>query len=95
MPSKAQAWLQGSVDSWIWAELHAQAAGQERDCLEAVRRPHAGAWLSAFPCRALGLWMPSQEFIVSAKLRLGAIHQQDTKALKDGLGLECMAGIMQ
>ena len=68
--------------------MHAQAAGQERDRLAAVRRPHAGAWLSAFPCRALGLWMPPREFIVSAKLWLGAIDQQDTRALRrTGVGM--------
>ena len=88
MPCRAQAWLQGSVDSWSWAEMHAQASGQERDRLDAVRRPHAGAWLSAFPCRALGLWIPSQEFIVSAKLWLGTIDQQDTKILRrTGVGM--------
>ena len=88
IPKKAQAWLQESVDSRIWADLVAQAGGQERDRLEATRRPHAGAWLSAFPCRALGLWMPSREFVVSAKLWLGAIDNQDTKALrKTGYGM--------
>ena len=88
MPAKAQAWLQGPVDALTWTDLLSLAAGQERDRLEAVRRPHAGAWLSAFPCRALGLWMPSREFIVSAKLRLGVINNQDTKALRQtGLGM--------
>ena len=88
MPAKAQAWLQGPVDALTWTELLASAAGQERDRLEAVWRPHAGAWLSAFPCRALGLWMPSREFIVSAKLSLGVIGDQDTKALRrTGLGM--------
>ena len=82
IPKKAQAWLQESVDSRIWADLLAQVGGQERNRLEATRRPHAGAWLSAFPCKALGLWMPSREFVVSAKLWLGAIDKQDTKALR-------------
>ena len=79
---RAQAWLQEAVDSRIWTKLHAQAASQERERLEACRRPHAGAWLSAFPCRALGLWMPPCEFVVSAKLWLGVIDKQDTKALR-------------
>ena len=88
MPTKAQAWLQGPVDALIWTELLSLAAGLERDRLEAVRRPHAGAWLSAFPCRALELWMPSRKFIVCAKLRLDVINSQDTKALRrTGLGM--------
>ena len=81
MPQKAQAGLQESVDSRIWNDLLAQAVGQERDRLEAIRRPHAGAWLSALPCKSLGLWMPSHEFVVSTKLWLGAIDEQDSKAL--------------
>ena len=88
IPNKAQAWLQQSVDAWSWGQLHARAAGQERDRLDAVHRPHAGAWLSAFPCKALGLWMPSAEFIVCAKLWLGVVDQQDTKALRrTGFGM--------
>ena len=70
------------MDSRIWTELHTQAAGQERERLEACRRPQARAWLSAFPCRALELWMPPREFVVSAKLGLGAIDEKDTKALR-------------
>ena len=65
LPRKAQSWLQESVDSRTWNDLLTQAGGQERDRLEAIRRPHAGAWLSAFPCKALGLWIPSREFMVS------------------------------
>ena len=55
---------------------------RDRDRLGAVCRAHAGAWLAAFPCRALGLCMRPDEFTVSAKMWLGLVPEQDTKALR-------------
>ena len=39
--------------------------------LKAVSRPHAAAWLTAPPNRAMGTWMEDIEFIISTKRWLG------------------------
>ena len=83
-----QAELQKAVDEKLWQELYATAAANDRDRLDAVSRPRAGAWLSAFPCRALGLWMPQAQFVISLQLWLGTAEPQDTRALRQsGAGM--------
>ena len=85
---KPQAELQEAVDQRLWEELYASAAGNHRDRLEAVSRPHAGAWLSAFPCKALGLWIPQAEFVMGLQLWLGLAKPEDVRALRQsGAGM--------
>ena len=57
-------------------------AGNDRDRLEAVSRPRAGSWLTAFPNRALGLWMPTGEFRGALQIWLGLVHKTDQRALR-------------
>ena len=65
-----------------------EAAANDRDRLEAESRPHAGAWLSAFPSKALGLWMPQDQFVVNLQLWLGLANVSDARALRQsGAGM--------
>ena len=86
--SKPQAELQEALDERLWKDLFAASAAVDRDRLEAVKRPHAGAWLSAFPCKALGLWIPREQFVVDLQLWLGTAKSSDVRALRQaGAGM--------
>ena len=79
---RTQSFLQKFVGDSAWRRFRLQAAAVDKDQLDAVQRAHAGAWLAAFPCQALGLRMPPDVFVVSAKMWLGLVPQQDAKALR-------------
>ncbi len=79
---RPQAELMQISDHKVGRSLYVEAAANDKDRLDALRRPHAGAWLAAFPCKALGLWIPSLQFKVSVRLCLGLASQQDAKALR-------------
>ena len=49
LSKSTQAFLQKHVDDSIWRRLVARSFARDRDRLEAVKRVHAGAWLSGFP----------------------------------------------
>jgi len=64
------------------------ATGNSKDRLDATRRKHASAWISAFPNKPLGLWLPPAEFAASARCWLGVSSHAETKALlKPGLAM--------
>ena len=44
---------------------------REQARLQCLGREGAGDWLSALPCKALGLHLSKQEFVYAAKYRLG------------------------
>ena len=76
------------MDHKLWQELFDSAVANDRDRLEAVRRPHAGPWSSAFPCKALGLWIPRERFVVGLQLWLGTAKASDVRALRQaGVGM--------
>ena len=87
-PRHLQSKYQDVVDTRASEELRTMAVANSKDRLDATRRKHAGAWASAFPSKALGLWMPSREFALSARCWLGMLSQQEAKALlRPGLGM--------
>ena len=64
------------------------ATAISRDRLEAVCRPHAGAWLAAFPSKNLGLWLQSSEFVAASRLWRGLCSRFERQALlKTGAGM--------
>ena len=86
--SRPQAELQEVSDRQRLAALKNHASVNSRDRIEAVRRPRAGAWLTVFPRKALGLWMPQREFVTAMQLWLGLANRNDEAALrKVGAGM--------
>ena len=79
---KPQAELQEAADKSLWQDLFGGSAANDRDRLEAITRLHAGAWLSAFPRKALGLWIPGDQFVVGLQLWLGTAKASDVRALR-------------
>ena len=39
------------------------------------------AWLAAFPCKPLGLWIAPAEFVVATRLYLGVTSRTEDRAL--------------
>ena len=74
---KCQKALQEPLDEKRFETLKTASAGNDRDRLEAVRRPHASAWITSFPSKALGLKLPPQEFRVSCRSWLGFTSRQE------------------
>ena len=88
VPRKCQAALQKSLDEKGAEALKRAAAGNARDRLDAVRRPHASSWITCFPNKPLGLHMPNQEFQVSCRAWLGLTTREENKALlKPGVAM--------
>ena len=63
--------LQALLDSDLWSSLKDDSSLRDRARINTISAQHAGAWLSALPNPNLGLAMPSKEFIVVVRLRLG------------------------
>ena len=80
-PKKCQAALQEPLDNRSFEALRSTVAGNDRDRLDAVKRPHASAWVTCFPSRALGLSIPSQEFQVTCRAWLGMTSRSENRSL--------------
>ena len=59
------------LDSRLWSHLRESASIRDRARINTLTAQHAGAWLRAIPNRNLGLAMPSREFRVALRFRLG------------------------
>lgn len=71
-PTRPQAFLQAPADATRWKALEAEETRRKhKDRLEAVRRNHAGAVWSVFPCHVLGLSMATKQFRAAARYWLG------------------------
>ena len=93
--------LSRKVDATTLDNLTAASSDAHKARLRAVSAPHAGAWLQAQPCSALGQRMAHCEFVAALRLWLGcAASSRDDWCPKcdqvmDALGLHafsCMAG---
>ena len=102
MPKKGQAVLQDAWDEWQFEYLRQNAAGNDRDRLDACKRSHASAWISCFPNRALGLHLPDREFRVATRYWLGLTKRMENRSvLRPGFGMygrhhavqECLLGL--
>ena len=72
MPTRPQAFFQAPANAARWKVLEAGEVRREhQDRLAAVRRDHAGAVWSVFPCHALGLSMATNQFRAAARYWLG------------------------
>ena len=88
LSSHPQKTLQQPQDERTRQQLIHQSSANSRDRLEATGREHAGAWLSAFPCKNLGLWLQPAEFKVSVRLWLGLADRMERRALlKNGAAM--------
>ena len=102
VPKKAQQYLQEPLDKMRFDELRQQAAGNDRDRLDACKRDHASAWLSCFPIRNLGLHLAPAEFTTASRFWLGLTNRVENRAiLRPGVGMygrhhalqECMLSL--
>jgi len=67
------------IDEDLLMRIYDLATPSNKARLDAIRRPHANAWLSAPPCQMLNLELPNLEFQTSLFRWLGApIPQADT-----------------
>ena len=66
-----QHYLQALLDSDLWSFLKDDSSLRDRARINTIFAQHAEAWLSALPNPNLGLAMPSKEFVVAVRLRLG------------------------
>ena len=85
---KPQSELQKAVDETNWEKLITKTAANGRDRPLAQRRPRAGSWLTAFPCRSVGLWICNDQMVVAVRWWLGLVLPKDEKNLrKAGSGM--------
>ena len=63
--------LQVLLDNNLWSRLKEEANLRDRACMNTISAQYAGAWLRALPNPNLGLAMPSREFVVAVRIRLG------------------------
>jgi hypothetical protein len=69
--SVSQRVLSLARDTEVFESLFANASRLDRARLQDLRGPWAGAWLSAVPSTDFGQWLPSRDFVVMVRLRLG------------------------
>ena len=73
-----QGLLVGKLEKLKWDELREQAGEWDRARFESVAAPHAGAWLSAPPSRALDFLLTNAEVRSRVGRRLGVQVCEET-----------------